>query len=161
MNNQTCHAQISALLDEELQLLATLEQQLQQEYALVTANDVEGLEQAGKVRQQTVGSLLRIDDERRQLCRLFGHAPDQTGLAALLAWCDPTGSLAAAHARCAEQARLCREQNDRNGALVTARLRRVSGMLNQLQGNAPSAYGPRGTQAPATRPAGFMLSASA
>ena len=50
----------------------------------------------------------------------------------LLHWCDPAGSLAAAYAQVAERAAQCRAQNDRNGALVSARLARVQNMLGML-----------------------------
>lgn len=163
MQPQTCRAQFGRQMADEAELLGVLEQQLQHEQQLLATNDVEGLERAGGARQQTVARLLQLDDERRGLCRLLGHAPDHTGLAGLLAWCDPEGSLAAAQAECAARARRCREQNERNGALVTARLNRIGGMLGMISGSDTSnTYGTRSNAfAQASRPGGRMISTSA
>lgn len=162
MDQNTCLAQLARLLAEETALLGTLEKQLGNEHQLLETNDIENLDQASGARQQSVASLLRIDDERRRLCRMLGHGSDQSGLAALLAWCDPHGSLAGDLAACAAQAQRCRDQNDRNGALVTARLRRVNGMLGMLAANTtPKTYEARGQNAGTTLPAGRMVSVSA
>jgi flagellar biosynthesis/type III secretory pathway chaperone len=165
MEPQACHAQLAHLLTDEQALLALLTQQLQREHELLTANDVEGLELAADARQSSVAKLLRLDDERRNLCRLLGQSADQTGLGALLQWCDPTGSLQPAHGEISRLAQRCREQNDRNGMLVNARLSRVSGMLDMLNGgSAPSGktYESRGIQrGPAKPQAGRMVSVSA
>lgn len=162
MDAATCRSQLERLLADETALLAGLEQQLQNEHALLTNNDVDALELAADARQRSVVALLRVDDERRQLCRLLGRASDAQGLMDLLRWCDSGGSLAGAHAACAQAAQRCREQNDRNGMLVTARLTRVSGMLDALAGPATRTYDTRPGARPAgTMPAGRMLSTSA
>jgi flagellar biosynthesis protein FlgN len=132
MEPQACRNQLARLLSDETRLLGTLEQQLRREHELLGANDVDALEQVGSARQESVAALLRVDDQRRDLCRLLGRNPDHTGLAALLKWCDPEGSLSAAYSQCAELAQSCRTQNDRNGILVNARLNRVTGMLGML-----------------------------
>ncbi len=134
MQPQACREKFARHLADEIQLLEVLEQQLTHEHQLLVTNDVEGLDKASGARQQTVAQLLRLDDERRGLCRVRNLAPDRTGLAALLAWCDPQGSLAVPQAECAVRAQRCRDQNDRNGALVSARLTRVSGMLGMISG---------------------------
>jgi len=161
MDPRACRAQFSRLLAEEARLLGELEGQLQREHQFLSANDVESLEQAGSARQNTVAQLLRIDDERRDLCRLLGQGTDRTGLAALLAWCDPAGTLAGAQSSCAELAERCRAQNERNGALVTARLNRVAGMLDMIGTNSQArTYGPRLAHS-STAPASRMVSVSA
>lgn len=164
MEPQACREQFARYLSDETELLISLEQQLHSEHELLVANDIEGLEKASGMRQQTVARLLRLDEERRGLCRVRRLAPDAAGLAALLAWCDPAGSLATAQALCTTHAERCRDQNERNGALVTARLNRISGMLGMLEGSNPaSTYQPRssGARAPALQPAGRMVSTSA
>jgi flagellar biosynthesis/type III secretory pathway chaperone len=158
-----CRDQFARHLAEEVALLKVLEEQLRGEHALLVANDVEGLEQAGAARQESVARLLRIHDARNRLCRARQLATDPQGLAALLAWCDPEGSLAGAQAECAMQARRCREQNERNGALVTARLNRVGSMLGMICGEpASETYQSRAAvRAVALASAGRMLSTSA
>src|SRR5690606_41868496 len=103
MDQQTCRAQLTRLLVDENALLTELEQQLRNEHAFLAGNDVEALERAGTARQNTVAKLLRLDDERRGLCRLLGKGEDKIGLAALFTWCDPTGSLAAQAAQRSEE----------------------------------------------------------
>ena len=148
MQATVCRSQLERLLQDETNSLQLLERQLDAEFGMLKADDIEGLEQASAARQDTVAKLLRLEDERRQLCRLLGKGDDQIAMLALLSWCDPAGTLADAYQRCATQAQLCREQNNRNGALVAARLQRVSKLLDTMNGNAPSSttYGPHGAR---------------
>lgn len=160
MDAASCRAQLARLLAEECALLATLQQQLQHEHHCLTINDVESLDAAGGARQQTLARLLGIEDERAQLCRRAGRGIDRAGLAGLLVWCDPAGTLAVPQRQCAELAGQCRAQNERNGALVTARLTRVSGMLDMLSDGTPRTYGARPGRFDAPS-AGRMVSVSA
>ena len=125
MDPAACRSHLQALLSDESTLLTRLAQQLVLEHELLVANDVEELEAAGDARQATVASLLRIEDDRSGLCRQVGRSPDRDGLSGLLQWCDPTGTLAVAYSDVSGRAAQCRAQNDRNGALVSARLARV------------------------------------
>jgi flagellar biosynthesis/type III secretory pathway chaperone len=158
-----CRDQFARQLAEETALLKVLEEQLRGEHALLVANDVEGLEHAGAARRESVARLLRIHDARNRLCRARRLAPDAQGLAALLAWCDPEGSLARAQAEGAMHARRCREQNERNGALVAARLNRIGSMLGMIAGQPDrETYRPHAAvRAVALAAAGRMLSTSA
>lgn len=161
MDQHACRAQLARLLTDETALLTQLDRQLLAEHDLLKTNDVDGLEQAGAARQETIAKLLRIDDERRNLCRMLGRGSDKGALAALFAWCDPQGSLAAPQSGCAQLAERCRAQNERNGALVTARLKRVTGMLDLLSDSpAASTYQPRASRY-AAPPAGRMVSITA
>ena len=164
MEPQACLTQLSRMLAEETSLLAVLAQQLLREHELLVANDVDGLEKAAHARQNTVTALAGIDQERRSLSRLLGYSVDHLGLGAMFKWCDPAATLAPAHAAASHQALLCREQNDRNGALVNARLNRLSGMLDIINGNhgGSRTYESRGaSRSTATPPAGRMVSVSA
>jgi len=122
---------------------------LDREYALLVANDVVTLEAAMEERQVALGRLLRIEDERRSLCRMHGHATDLPGLEQILAWCDPRGTLKSLWTQCGQGATRCRELNDKNGALVAARMKRVESLLGVLTGQRPEAptYGPKGAYA--------------
>src|SRR5689334_8429518 len=117
-----CYEQLAALMAEENSQLAALESLLAQEYDLLQARNAEGLETAGTARQQCIGHILRIQDERRTLCRNAGHGDDLSGLQNLLAWCDPSGLLSPAMQVYRERTQRCRELNDRNGMLVNGRL---------------------------------------
>jgi flagellar biosynthesis/type III secretory pathway chaperone len=143
---RVCREHLEKLLVEEISNLARLEELLDQEHQYLEANDVEALERAGDARQSCVMALVAIEDERRSLCRMMNVSPDAIGIDKLLDWCDPTRDIKTRWAACAERATRCRSLNDRNGALVAARLKRVEGMLDVITGrsNQPKVYGSKG-----------------
>ena len=147
MDRNVCRESLEKLLAEEGSALARLETLLDREHELLLANDVEELEHAGEARQACVGELVRIEDERRSLCRMLNVPADAAGIDRLLTWCDPSNALKRRWAACAEHAANCRQRNDRNGALVAVRLKRVEGMLDVLTGraNQPKVYGRQGS----------------
>jgi len=114
--------QLAALMAGQNAQLSALEGLLTQEHELLQSRNAEGLERAGAARQQCLGHILRIEDERRELCRATGRSDDPAGLHSLLAWCDPTGLLVPAMQEYRERTQSCRELNDRNGMLVNGRL---------------------------------------
>src|SRR6187402_3379774 len=121
-NPTLCREQLATLMSAQNAHLAALETLLTQEYALLQSRDAEGLEKAGAARQQCLAHILRIEDERRALCRATGRNEDTPGLHSLLAWCDPTELLRPAMQEHLERTQRCRELNDRNGLLVNSRL---------------------------------------
>jgi flagellar biosynthesis/type III secretory pathway chaperone len=143
-----CREQLATLMAEQNTQLAALEGLLTQEYALLESRDAEGLEAAGTARQDCIAHIVRIDDERRALCRATGRSDDPAGLHSLLAWCDPTGLLLPAMQEYRDRTQRCREQNDRNGILVNGRLQRLSGMLHAVDGGNQHGrtYGPGGDE---------------
>lgn len=146
MDPVVCRDHLDKLIAEESGTLDQLQQLLDREHELLVSNDVDALDRAGQARQNCVGVLMRIEDERRALCRALNVPADATGLDRLLAWCDPSKTLRRRWAGCAERAARCRTLNDRNGALVTARLNRIQGMLDVVTGRSGQAkvYGPQG-----------------
>lgn len=146
MDPTVCREHLEKLLVEEAHALTRLETLLDREHESLVANDVEELDRAGEARQACIGELVRIEDERRSLCRMMNVPPDVSGLERLLTWCDPSGSLKSRWADCAGRAGSCRAANDRNGALVSARMRKVEGMLDVLTGraNETKVYGKQG-----------------
>jgi flagella synthesis protein FlgN len=145
-----CREALASLLSIEVSSLAELASLLDREHELLVANDVVTLEAVMAERQVSVGRLLRAEEERRNLCRMHGRGVDADGIRQLMAWCDPHGTLKSRWEECAQGAARCRELNDRNGALVIARMKRVESLLTVLTGqpqDAPS-YGPKGAYAP-------------
>jgi flagellar biosynthesis/type III secretory pathway chaperone len=144
---EVCHDALRSLLGEESTALGQLEALLQREHEVLQAGDVAALNATAHQRQAKIGELAQIEEQRRSLCRLHGHSADRAGLEALVMWCDPEGSLVSRLRDCAERAVRCRELNDRNGVLVTTRLRNVSDRLAVLTGRGEAAvtYGPKGT----------------
>jgi len=152
---------LARLLSEENAALAAFEALLDREHAALKTRDIDALEELSNARQGSVTQLLKLEDERRSVCSMLGYDTDLSGLAKLIAWCDPRRSLAGAYEECSGRARRCRDLNDRNGILVGAQIKRVEGLLGAITGvGAPRAYGPRGSQAYAST-AGQVLSAEA
>ncbi len=150
MEVTTCREALASLLSTEVSSLAELATLLDREHELLVANDVDTLGAVLADRQLSVGRLLRAGEERRDLCRMRGRAVYAAGIQQLMAWCDPNGPLKPLWEECAKGATRCCELNDRNGALVMARMRRVESLLTVLTGqpqNAPT-YGPKGAYAP-------------
>jgi flagellar biosynthesis protein FlgN len=150
MDANLCRDQLARLMNDETRLLAQLEALLDNEHSFLNSNDIDGLEQAGAARQSCMIELVRVEDERRSLCRMTGKSADVHGLEQLIKWCDPQGTLTSHWQRCADHATRCRDRNDRNGRIVTARLKRVEGMLDIITGRDQQAktYGPQGAYAP-------------
>ncbi len=134
------------LIKDENVALNELSTLLDREHGFLEANDVTALEGATRERQRCVARIFRLDEERRGLCRDTGRDVDLKGLEDLLRWCDPRGSLAGSWAQCSEAAARCRSLNDRNGALVAARLQHVQARLGTLIASRrdASTYGPKG-----------------
>jgi flagellar biosynthesis/type III secretory pathway chaperone len=129
-----CHERLGTLMAEQNAQLAALERLLTREHEMLQARDVEGLDRSGTERQQCIGQIARLEDERRELCRAAGRADDPAALHSLLTWCDPTGLLRPVMREYLERTQRCREQNDRNGILVNARLQRSPGMEGRTYG---------------------------
>jgi flagellar biosynthesis/type III secretory pathway chaperone len=158
-----CRDTLDRIYADEIGSLKQLEVLLQNEHRHLAANDIDGLEAASAARQDCVACLMKLEDERRDLCRLLGRDTDVGGIASVLAWCDPQGSLSSTLNEHARLSGLCREQNERNGALVGARMARISSMLGMLAGAgaAPAVYGRTGTQGPTVPTAGRLVAARA
>jgi len=146
---EECRRTLERLLADEDAALAELERLLLAERDTLERNDSpEVLEQVCARRQDCMGGLLRVQDERRAALRMLGFAADNAGLELLMRSCDPAGTLPARWGECAERARRCRELNDFNGALVASRMRRIAGLLELLTGHRPESpvYGRQAQQ---------------
>ncbi|WP_116811801.1 flagella synthesis protein FlgN [Steroidobacter cummioxidans] len=146
MDPVVCRDTLDKLIAEESSTLDQLQQLLEREHEFLVANDVDALERAGQERQNCIGTLLRIEDDRKALCRALNVSADPQGLDRILAWCDPGKQLRQRWKELGERADRCRAANDRNGALVTARMSRVQGMLDIVTGRSgqPKVYGRQG-----------------
>jgi flagellar biosynthesis/type III secretory pathway chaperone len=141
-----CRDHLGELLGEEIVLLTELQQLLEEERDTLGTGEPEALQRTTAARQERLGALARIEEQRRSLCSLHGESPDRAGLERLRQWCDPAGDLTAKLSECLGLAMRCRDLNDRNGLMVAARMKRVAELLQTLTGRAARAatYGPRG-----------------
>jgi flagellar biosynthesis protein FlgN len=152
LNQAQCREKLGRLIIDEsrgLQELATL---LDRERGYLEKNDVVSLEAAASQRQECTTRIFRVDEERRALCVAMGYSLDLKGLEEFIRWCDPRGTLATGWAECSAAAAYCRQLNDRNGALVAARLQHVQARLGTLIADRREAvtYGPRGGYGPSS-----------
>jgi flagellar biosynthesis/type III secretory pathway chaperone len=156
-----CREHLTTLLREESALLAELEELLRRESGILESSDIQALETTTRARQERVGALARIEEQRRSLCAAHGFSADRAGLEGVMAWCDGQGTLLPRLRECAERAVRCRDLNDRNGIVVATKLKRVEGMLGALTGRPTrlDTYGPRGYGRPGGRP-GRVLGAA-
>ncbi len=146
MDPALCRDTLAALLAHEVAALDELAGMLEREHPIIVANDVDTLDKALEERQKVIVRIAQIESERGGLCRAHGKSADRTGLGQLIAWCDPRGTLRAPLTAFSKSALRCRQLNDKNGALVIARLKRVEKMLGTLTGRPPETptYGPKG-----------------
>jgi flagellar biosynthesis protein FlgN len=146
MDPALCREHLAELLGEEIVLLTELQQLLEEERDLIGAAEPEALQRTTRARQERLGALARIEEQRRALCSMHGHSADHAGLERLRQWCDPAGALAPRFAECLGRAMRCRDMNDRNGIMVAAKMKRVGELLQALTGRTTRAdtYGPRG-----------------
>ena len=155
-----CREHLAEVLAEEAALLGELRTLLEREYEVLGTKDAIAVEKTVLARQERVGALARVEEHRRSLCSLHGYSADYAGLEGLMVWCDPQGTLVSRLRECAKSAGDCRDLNERNGTLVSAKLKRVEGLLGALAGRSSSAdtYNANGSNAP-TRP-GRVLGAA-
>jgi len=154
-----CRDTLARLVTDETAALEALARVLDVEHQALVANDVEALARAGESRHGYVATLVRVEEERRSLCRAMQVADDARGLERLLRQCDPSRDLQQRWARCASLAERCRNLNDRNGALVAARMKHVEQVLAVITRNTAGTYGRRGPSAQVA--AGRVLTAQA
>jgi flagella synthesis protein FlgN len=161
MDPTQCREKLGQLMAAESRGLKELATLLEREHGHLEANDVEALEAAALQRQECVGRISKVDEERRALCSTKGYATDLKGIEDLIRWCDPKGTLAAGWAECSAAAARCRQLNDNNGVLVAARLQHVQARLGKLVADPGGAvtYGPRGGYGPSS--SGRMLTTEA
>jgi flagellar biosynthesis protein FlgN len=152
MEPAQCREQLGRLISDESRALSELAEMLEREHGYLEANDVVSLDGATRERQRCVARIFRVDEQRRLLCHDLGYSLDLQGLEKMLRWCDPRGTLAAGWAECSAAAAKCQRLNDRNGALVGARLKHVQARLGTLIQSRREAvtYGPRGAYAQAS-----------
>ena len=160
LDRDVCREHLAEVLAEEASLLVELRALLEREYEVMGTKDAIAVEKTLLARQERMGALARVEEQRRSLCSMHGYSADHSGLERLMVWCDPQGTLVSLLRQCAKYATDCRDLNDRNGSLVSAKLKRVEGLLGALTGRGSSAdtYSSTGSTAP-TRP-GRVLGAA-
>ena len=128
---------LERVLGEESLLLAELERVLSSEAEVVRGNDPDAIENIGGNRQRCVARLVQLDAERAGACRMLSFGSGREAFERLIAWCDPSHSLRPRWQANLALAHRCKELNDRNGAVVMARMGQVQQRLTTLRGDVP------------------------
>lgn len=129
--------QLQQLLNEEFRLLNDLEQLLQQETEALSGSDLAVMSSVGATRHRCVQELTRLDHERVDTCRMLSFGTGRAAVDRLFDWADSTGQLKTKWQANLEIARRCKALNERNGAIVTAKLGHVQRRLRAVRGTAP------------------------
>jgi flagellar biosynthesis/type III secretory pathway chaperone len=138
---------LDRILADEFRLLAELERLLHAETVIVDGDDVEAIQNMGTARHRCVDALSRLEMERNDLCRVLFPSAGRDGFAQLLRTHDPDQGLRGAWMKNLTAARRCKQINDRNGAVVIAKLGRVQQLLGALRGtSAPPVYTAKGSR---------------
>jgi len=134
MDATQCRQYLEQSLANEAIVLKELNALLDQEHDLIVNDEIDELDKTSPQRDSYIAKLLKLDADRIALCRATGNSGDKTGLKRLLDWCDPQGKLHVRWSQSVKAVQQCRTLNDRNGALVNTRLKRVDGVLDALSG---------------------------
>lgn len=138
---------LGRILAEESRLLTQLQAVLESETSIVTGEDADAIANIGNNRQRCVDRLTRLGEERCDTSRMLSFGSDPAGLNRMFEWADPSRSLRARWSQNLELARRCKALNDKNGAIVTAKLDRVQQLLHKLRGtNTPVVYSARASR---------------
>jgi flagellar biosynthesis protein FlgN len=138
---------LNRIVDDETRLLSELQALLHDEAAILVRNDMEAISRIGSTRQQCIDALTRLEVERADTCRMLSFGQGGGALTSLYGWCDPSGALTSKWLANLAIARQCKQLNDTNGAVVTAKLSRVQQLLMAIRGaSAPPVYSARASR---------------
>jgi flagellar biosynthesis protein FlgN len=138
---------LDKILTEEFALLVSLQSVLERETSIVSSEDADAIASIGSNRQQCVDRLFKLGQERNETSRMLSFGSDPAGLTRMFEWADPTGALRQRWDANLQLARLCKALNDRNGAIVTAKLDYVQRLLQKLRGaSTPAVYSARASR---------------
>jgi flagella synthesis protein FlgN len=133
--------ELAAVVNEQIRCAEAMLRTLGHENEALVAGDTALLASSGADKARLVESLEALEVERRGLAAAGGPSPEQGATQ----WQTLLGLIAA-----------CRDQNQRNGALLKARSEQVQIVLRVLRGSEPGFYDPSGLKASAhsARPLG-------
>ncbi|HEX4376022.1 MAG TPA: flagellar protein FlgN [Steroidobacteraceae bacterium] len=135
---------LEQILTEESGLLVTLQTVLEAETAIVSSEDATAIANIGSNRQRCVDRLFQLGEERSQTSHMLSFGSDPAGLESMFEWADPSRHLRNRWSNNLQLARHCKALNERNGAIVAAKLDRVQQLLQKLRGTAaPAVYSAR------------------
>jgi flagellar biosynthesis/type III secretory pathway chaperone len=139
-------AALSALLDRQIAAGDALVSALESERVALTGFDLAALEETTRAKQALAAEFELLDGERRRTLARYGYGPGRTDMAALIrAVEDPgyredarrLGPLGNRWRRLVTLIERCRDDNQRNGMIVSLQTQRVTKTLNVLRTGRP------------------------
>ena len=130
LDRDVCREHLAEVLAEEANLLIELRSLLEREYEVLGTKDAIAVERTVLARQERMGALARVEEQRRSLCSMHGYSADHAGLERLMVWCDPQGTLVSRLRDCAKFAADCR---DLKTAIVTFSITVAVTVIDRLQ----------------------------
>jgi flagella synthesis protein FlgN len=139
--NQDARHRLEDLLDREIEVAGLLSAALTAERSALTGDSPQAVEQKSAEKTQLLGTIERLETERRALCAASGLAVDNA------AGADGTAVAATVaerwHALMALMAG-CRTANEVNGYIIHVRQNQIRQLMDIVRGASPVTYGPHG-----------------
>ena len=137
------------LIEQCLDYGSRLEALLRDELSALESQDVTILHSLSSSKELCVRSMDDLESERRTLSTRAGHAPDETGMADMLKWCDKSNRVTPVWNSLLQVIRRCDSLNRTNGAICRMRYEHVVNVLTAFSGGngTTETYGPGGQSA--------------
>jgi flagellar biosynthesis/type III secretory pathway chaperone len=128
---QDARRRLEDLLDREIHVAHALAATLAAERSALTGDSAQAVEQTSADKIQILGTIEKLETERRTLCA----KPAQAGLGAGIAerWRSLLGLMAG-----------CRTANEVNGHIIHVRQHQVRQLIDIVRGGPSITYGPQG-----------------
>lgn len=133
-HNHAADLELATLLRGELETLRALDSAIAAEYAALTDNSVEHLEDVTRTKIDAVDTHRSQQDIRLQWMQAKGFARD-LGLAELVAQTGASVAGKQLQTELSELAAQCQENNRRNGGLIVRLHERAQGALEVIRGD--------------------------
>ena len=146
MDRSHTRQQLGQILDQEIQAAGDLLESLAGEFEALRTNNPDAIDAAGTAKRERIERLELLEHERKDVCLACGYSIEESGVAAMLAWCDEDNELTSRWNALLNLIGKCRTANEVSGQVVTMQRRRVQLALRLLHGrsNEPGVYGPTG-----------------
>jgi len=132
------HEGLVAVLSEQIQCAEAMLRTLGRESQALVDGNGDALNAAGAEKAELVEALEMLESQRRSLTEAIAASMRGAGIA------TPEAKTVPEWRRLLELIAACKQQNDRNGALVKARSEQVRVALRALRGAEPDFYGRSG-----------------
>ncbi len=129
-----CRAKLRDVLDRSLECSRRLEALLQDERTALQTQNAGDLEAVAASKLDCVRNLDRLENERRSLGSKAGFEGGESGMQALLGWCDDGARLEGAWRELLQIADRCSQLNQSNGAIGRVRQEQLRSALAVLSG---------------------------